>query len=55
MQLFNLKYYIYFQDMTPCMSPLPYDGPLIERPGLVQIEEENEATFKSRLGMEYFF
>lgn len=36
-------------DMTPCMSPLPYDGPLIERPGLVQIEEENEATFKSRL------
>ncbi|XP_051894314.1 NBR1 autophagy cargo receptor a isoform X2 [Pristis pectinata] len=36
-------------DMTPCMSPLPYDGPLIERPGLVQIEEENEANFKSRL------
>ncbi|XP_072105127.1 NBR1 autophagy cargo receptor a isoform X1 [Mobula birostris] len=36
-------------DMTPCMSPLPYDGPLIEKPGLVQIEEENEANFKSRL------
>ncbi|XP_069763447.1 NBR1 autophagy cargo receptor a isoform X2 [Narcine bancroftii] len=36
-------------DMTPCMSPLPYDSPLIERPGLVQIEEENESSFKSRL------
>ncbi|XP_072343372.1 NBR1 autophagy cargo receptor a isoform X2 [Scyliorhinus torazame] len=35
-------------DMTPCMSPLPHDGPLIERPGLGQIEEENEAIFKSR-------
>ncbi|XP_048416441.1 NBR1 autophagy cargo receptor a isoform X3 [Stegostoma tigrinum] len=35
-------------DMTPCMSPLPHDGPLVERPGLGQIEEESEATFKSR-------
>ncbi|XP_078080108.1 NBR1 autophagy cargo receptor a isoform X2 [Mustelus asterias] len=35
-------------DMTPCMSPLPHDGPLIERPGLGQIEEENEAILKSR-------
>ncbi|XP_078385847.1 NBR1 autophagy cargo receptor a isoform X1 [Cetorhinus maximus] len=35
-------------DMTPCMSPLPHDGPLMERPGLGQIEEENEAIFKSR-------
>ncbi|XP_038634481.1 NBR1 autophagy cargo receptor a isoform X4 [Scyliorhinus canicula] len=35
-------------DMTPCMSPLPHDGPLIERPGLGLIEEENEAIFKSR-------
>uniref|UniRef100_UPI00398E8A87 NBR1 autophagy cargo receptor a isoform X2 n=1 Tax=Pristiophorus japonicus TaxID=55135 RepID=UPI00398E8A87 len=35
-------------DMTPCMSPLPYDGPLMERPCLGQIEEENEAHFKSR-------
>uniref|UniRef100_A0A4W3GLN3 Next to BRCA1 gene 1 protein n=1 Tax=Callorhinchus milii TaxID=7868 RepID=A0A4W3GLN3_CALMI len=36
-------------DMTPCMSPLPYDGPLIERQGLGQIEEETEAYFKPRL------
>ncbi|XP_067869471.1 NBR1 autophagy cargo receptor a isoform X2 [Heterodontus francisci] len=35
-------------DMTPCMSPLPHDGTLMERPGLGQIEEENEANFKSR-------
>ncbi|XP_072417663.1 NBR1 autophagy cargo receptor a isoform X2 [Chiloscyllium punctatum] len=35
-------------DMTPCMSPLPHDGPLMERPGLGQIEEESEAIFKSR-------
>ncbi|XP_067825033.1 NBR1 autophagy cargo receptor a isoform X2 [Heptranchias perlo] len=38
-------------DMTPCMSPLPYDGPLMERPGLGQIEEENEANFKSRFNV----
>ncbi|NXW45664.1 NBR1 protein, partial [Nyctiprogne leucopyga] len=30
-------------DMTPCMSPLPHDSPLLEKPGLGQIEEENEA------------
>uniref|UniRef100_A0A8D2MDK1 UBA domain-containing protein n=1 Tax=Zonotrichia albicollis TaxID=44394 RepID=A0A8D2MDK1_ZONAL len=29
-------------DMTPCMSPLPRDSPLLEKPGLGQIEEENE-------------
>uniref|UniRef100_A0A2I2YMR2 Next to BRCA1 gene 1 protein n=1 Tax=Gorilla gorilla gorilla TaxID=9595 RepID=A0A2I2YMR2_GORGO len=35
-------------DMTPCMSPLPHDSPLIEKPGLGQIEEENEgAGFKA--------
>ncbi|NXU73882.1 NBR1 protein, partial [Oreotrochilus melanogaster] len=31
-------------DMTPCMSPLPYDNPLLEKPGLGQIEEENEGS-----------
>uniref|UniRef100_A0A8B9S6B4 Next to BRCA1 gene 1 protein n=1 Tax=Apteryx owenii TaxID=8824 RepID=A0A8B9S6B4_APTOW len=31
-------------DMTPCMSPLPRDSPLLEKPGLGQIEEENEGT-----------
>ncbi|KAJ8345664.1 hypothetical protein SKAU_G00298570 [Synaphobranchus kaupii] len=31
-------------DMTPCMSPLPHDGPLTEKPGLGQIEEEVEAS-----------
>ncbi|XP_039372312.1 next to BRCA1 gene 1 protein isoform X7 [Mauremys reevesii] len=31
-------------DMTPCMSPLPHDSPLIEKPGLGQIEEENEGS-----------
>nr|XP_035157376.2 next to BRCA1 gene 1 protein isoform X4 [Callithrix jacchus] len=35
-------------DMTPCMSPLPYDSPLIEKPGLGQIQEESEgAGFKA--------
>ncbi|XP_037587602.1 next to BRCA1 gene 1 protein isoform X3 [Cebus imitator] len=35
-------------DMTPCMSPLPHDGPLIEKPGLGQIQEESEgAGFKA--------
>ncbi|XP_030076282.1 next to BRCA1 gene 1 protein isoform X2 [Microcaecilia unicolor] len=29
-------------DMTPCMSPLPHDTALFEKPGLDQIEEENE-------------
>nr|XP_025717463.1 next to BRCA1 gene 1 protein isoform X4 [Callorhinus ursinus] len=34
-------------DMTPCMSPLPHDNPLIEKPGLGQIQEESEgAGFK---------
>uniref|UniRef100_A0A8D0GBL1 Next to BRCA1 gene 1 protein n=1 Tax=Sphenodon punctatus TaxID=8508 RepID=A0A8D0GBL1_SPHPU len=31
-------------DMTPCMSPLPHDSPLIEKPGLGQIEEESEGS-----------
>ncbi|XP_036408833.1 next to BRCA1 gene 1 protein-like isoform X1 [Megalops cyprinoides] len=31
-------------DMTPCMSPLPHDGPLLEKPGLGQIEEEAETS-----------
>ncbi|NXK93454.1 NBR1 protein, partial [Formicarius rufipectus] len=31
-------------DMTPCMSPLPHDNPLLEKPGLSQIEEENEGS-----------
>ncbi|XP_062451730.1 next to BRCA1 gene 1 protein isoform X2 [Rhea pennata] len=31
-------------DMTPCMSPLPYDNPLLEKPGLGQIEEEKEGS-----------
>ncbi|XP_069338750.1 next to BRCA1 gene 1 protein isoform X5 [Eulemur rufifrons] len=35
-------------DMTPCMSPLPHDSPLIEKPGLGQIQEESEgAEFKA--------
>ena len=33
--------------MTPSMSPLPHDDPLIEKPGLGQIQEESEgAGFK---------
>ncbi|XP_063816138.1 next to BRCA1 gene 1 protein isoform X3 [Pseudophryne corroboree] len=31
-------------DMTPCMSPLPHDGPLIEKPGLGQIKEETDGA-----------
>lgn len=31
-------------DMTPCMSPLPVDGPMIEKPGMVQIVEESEGV-----------
>ncbi|NXG64335.1 NBR1 protein, partial [Hemiprocne comata] len=31
-------------DMTPCMSPLPRDSLLLEKPGLGQIEEENEGS-----------
>ncbi|XP_069490304.1 next to BRCA1 gene 1 protein isoform X2 [Ambystoma mexicanum] len=31
-------------DMTPCMSPLPHDSNLIEKPGLGQIDEENEGV-----------
>ncbi|XP_068120526.1 next to BRCA1 gene 1 protein isoform X1 [Hyperolius riggenbachi] len=31
-------------DMTPCMSPLPHDGPLIERPGLGRINEESDGA-----------
>lgn len=37
--------------MTPCMSPLPHDSPLIEKPGLGQIQEESEgAGFKAPPG-----
>ncbi|XP_065711996.2 next to BRCA1 gene 1 protein isoform X1 [Patagioenas fasciata] len=39
-------------DMTPCMSPLPHDGPWLEKPGLGQIQEENEGSgFKPVPGM----
>ncbi|KAM6115017.1 next to BRCA1 gene 1 protein isoform 4-T4 [Phoenicopterus ruber ruber] len=39
-------------DMTPCMSPLPHDSPLLEKPGLGQIEEEKEGSgFKPVPGM----
>ncbi|XP_040509311.1 next to BRCA1 gene 1 protein isoform X5 [Gallus gallus] len=31
-------------DMTPCMSPLPHDSLLLEKPGLDQIDEENEGS-----------
>ncbi|KAG5832393.1 hypothetical protein ANANG_G00290700 [Anguilla anguilla] len=31
-------------DMTPCMSPLPHDGPLVERPVLAQIQEETKVS-----------
>ncbi|XP_056403816.1 next to BRCA1 gene 1 protein isoform X2 [Hyla sarda] len=31
-------------DMTPCMSPLPHDGPLFEKPGLGQIKEETDGS-----------
>ncbi|XP_075702937.1 next to BRCA1 gene 1 protein isoform X2 [Rhinoderma darwinii] len=38
-------------DMTPCMSPLPHDGPLIEKPGLGQIKEESDgAGHKTKAG-----
>ncbi|KAM9296360.1 next to BRCA1 gene 1 protein [Gastrophryne carolinensis] len=33
-------------DMTPCISPLPHDGPLIEKPGLRQIKEEGDHIVK---------
>ncbi|XP_053944208.1 next to BRCA1 gene 1 protein [Cuculus canorus] len=43
-------------DMTPCMSPLPHDSPLLEKPGLGQIEEENEGSgFKPVPGMTACF
>ncbi|POI26284.1 hypothetical protein CIB84_009966 [Bambusicola thoracicus] len=39
-------------DMTPCMSPLPHDSLLLEKPGLDQIDEENEGSgFKPVSGM----
>lgn len=42
-----------FPDMTPCMSPLPRDSPLLEKPGLGQIEEENEGSgFKLEPGKQ---
>ncbi|XP_010641286.1 next to BRCA1 gene 1 protein isoform X2 [Fukomys damarensis] len=31
-------------DTTPCMSPLPHDGPFLEKPGLGQIQEESEGA-----------
>ncbi|XP_064170528.1 next to BRCA1 gene 1 protein isoform X1 [Anguilla rostrata] len=31
-------------DMTPCMFPLPHDGPLVERPVLAQIQEETKVS-----------
>lgn len=38
-------------DMTPCMSPLPHDGPLIEKPGLGQIKEESDGSgYKNKAG-----
>ncbi|XP_069608001.1 next to BRCA1 gene 1 protein isoform X12 [Ranitomeya imitator] len=38
-------------DMSPCMSPLPHDGPLIEKNSLGQIKEENEGVgYKPRAG-----
>ncbi|MBN3323524.1 NBR1 protein, partial [Atractosteus spatula] len=40
-------------DMTPCMSPLPCDGPLLEKPGLGLIEEEAEGSaLKPLLGVK---
>ncbi|KAM6175713.1 next to BRCA1 gene 1 protein isoform 2-T2 [Erethizon dorsatum] len=36
-------------DMTPCMSPLPHDSPLLEKPGLVQIREESEGAGREAL------
>lgn len=43
--------YLHSPDMTPCMSPLPHDSPLIEKPGLGQIQEESEgAGFKALPG-----
>ena len=37
--------------MTPCMSPLPHEGPLQEKPSLALIQEEAEAQgVKSILG-----
>lgn len=42
-----------FTDMTPCMSPLPHDSLLLEKPGLGQIEEENEGSgFKPMSGKQ---
>ncbi|XP_010120147.1 PREDICTED: next to BRCA1 gene 1 protein, partial [Chlamydotis macqueenii] len=39
-------------DMTPCMSPLPHDSPLLEKRGLGQIEKEKERSgFKPVPGM----
>ncbi|NXE24647.1 NBR1 protein, partial [Ardeotis kori] len=31
-------------DMTPCMSPLPHDSPLLEKRGLGQMEKEKERS-----------
>ena len=29
-------------DLTPCVSPLPHNGPLLERPGTDQVENNTE-------------
>ncbi|XP_016124514.1 next to BRCA1 gene 1 protein-like isoform X3 [Sinocyclocheilus grahami] len=36
-------------DITPCISPLPHDGPLQEKPTLGLIQEETEAQGVSRI------
>ncbi|KTG45065.1 hypothetical protein cypCar_00031047 [Cyprinus carpio] len=36
-------------DVTPCISPLPHDGPLQEKPTLGLIQEETEAQGVSRI------
>ncbi|XP_073428386.1 next to BRCA1 gene 1 protein isoform X2 [Dendrobates tinctorius] len=38
-------------DLSPCMSPLPHDGPLIEKNSLGQIKEESDGVgYKPRAG-----
>ncbi|OXB55278.1 hypothetical protein ASZ78_014072 [Callipepla squamata] len=41
---YSLRRDYFLKDMTPCMSPLPHDSLLLEKPGLGQIEEENEGS-----------
>lgn len=43
-----------YKDITPCISPLPHDGPLQEKPTLGLIQEETEAQgVSSILGKFY--